>query len=125
MLFEDIFSFFCRRLWDLINIKNRHAPVFKLSDEMLGFNFVLARDASDKPWRMLLAITHVCKDWRKFAINMPLLWTRFLDSARPKWTKLSLERALRAPTAPLEIELYMCSKSVEIGRRQDLLNVHK
>ncbi|KAG1781079.1 hypothetical protein EV702DRAFT_692409 [Suillus placidus] len=43
-----------------------------------------------------LVVTHVCRHWRKVALECPTLWT-FISSPSPPWLDVMLERSQKAP----------------------------
>ncbi|KAG2053642.1 hypothetical protein BDR06DRAFT_452206 [Suillus hirtellus] len=43
-----------------------------------------------------LVVTHVCRHWRKVALECPTLWT-FISSASLRWLDVMLERSQKAP----------------------------
>ncbi|KAG1769556.1 hypothetical protein EV702DRAFT_696577 [Suillus placidus] len=43
-----------------------------------------------------LVVTHVCRHWRKLALECPTLWT-FIGSTSPRWLDVMLERSQKAP----------------------------
>ncbi|KAF5325128.1 hypothetical protein D9619_010039 [Psilocybe cf. subviscida] len=87
--------------------RNELAPVSKLPNEILQHIFLVWRDLAHFDPKDWYQVTHIYQHWRRVAIGSPLLWTR-LYATPPGLTQLMLERS---QSAPLEVELYMTSKS--------------
>ncbi|KAG2343997.1 hypothetical protein BDR05DRAFT_1059259 [Suillus weaverae] len=91
---------------------NGRVPVSRLPDEILLMVFkhfeeekrlngydsdddeVMTDDIGDAP--ACLVVTHVCRYWRKVALECPTLWT-FISSTPPPWLDVMLERSQKAP----------------------------
>ncbi|KAG9084429.1 hypothetical protein FS749_005238 [Ceratobasidium sp. UAMH 11750] len=89
-------------------------PIQSLPDDVLIHIFTLACTrcrffpTTERPiskcriTKTMLAVTHVCADWRRLAINTPILWTHvdIMDNgprSRPGYEKMWLERVGSAP----------------------------
>ncbi|KAG9101269.1 hypothetical protein FRC06_003231 [Ceratobasidium sp. 370] len=98
------------------NQSTAFVPIRSLPHDVLVYIFTLARDEcrfspGSNRWisrcqitRTMLAVTHVCADWRRLAISAPRLWTHvdIIDKGpytrrQGEWDKMWLERAGSAP----------------------------
>ncbi|KAG1771633.1 hypothetical protein EV702DRAFT_1247284 [Suillus placidus] len=64
-----------------------------------------------------LVVTHVCRHWRKVALECPTLWT-FISSTPPLWLDVMLERSQKVPLVVIysafSISLEDCMEKVHL-----------
>ena len=86
---------------DLVrSMKNILAPINRISSEVFSlFPEYLEGYSMEED---LIAMSHVCRSWRKLLIARPSLWVR-LDCANTDKTRVYIERS---KSSPLELSLY-------------------
>lgn len=90
LLLDQEALFYEKRLLELKTLRNTHAAISQLPEEVLLAVFTeVQRDSRLTDWHQ---ITHVCQRWRAVAIGAPILWTK-PDTRKHDYTILFLARS--------------------------------
>ncbi|KAF8502427.1 hypothetical protein BU17DRAFT_25353, partial [Hysterangium stoloniferum] len=73
-------------------IHNLNVPINNVIDDILYSIFLTSIRDYKAPGRQTLNISHVCRHWRKRALDFPALWG-YVDPRVPLISKLFLERS--------------------------------